>query len=147
VIVTGVRHVGIVVRDLERALAFYRDGLGLAVVKQADEQGAYLDNMLALPGVRVTTVKLRAPDGGPTLVELLRFREPPNEDGLPRALSAIGPSHVAFTVADLDLAFARLEAAGVRFHAPPQLSPDGYAKVTYCRDPDGTPVELVEVLR
>ena len=34
----------------------------------------------------------------------------------------------------------------VKFTAPPQLTPDGYAKVTFCEDPDGTPIELVEVI-
>ena len=29
---------------------------------------------------------------------------------------------------------------------PPQKSPDGLVKVTFCNDPDGTPVELVEII-
>ena len=39
-----------------------------------------------------------------------------------------------------------IKQSGIKFNAPPQLSPDGYAKVTFCFDPDGTPVELVQVL-
>ena len=35
---------------------------------------------------------------------------------------------------------------GVKFNAPPQLPPDGNAKVTFCEDPDGTPIELVQVI-
>jgi catechol 2,3-dioxygenase-like lactoylglutathione lyase family enzyme len=143
--VIGVRHIGIVVTDLERSLRFYRDLLELSVIRSADESGAYLDNMLALPDVRVTTVKLGAGDG-PTLVELLRFTSHRASATEPRQPYSIGPTHVAFTVDDLDAVHERLVRAGVPFNAPPQLSPDGYAKVTFCRDPDGTLVELVEVL-
>ncbi len=54
---------------------------------------------------------------------------------------------IAFTVDDLDREYERLRAAGVAFNARPQTSPDGYAKVTFCRDPEGNLIELVEVLR
>jgi catechol 2,3-dioxygenase-like lactoylglutathione lyase family enzyme len=142
-----VRHVGIVVSDLDRALRFYRDGLGLAVLKAMEEKGPYLDNMLAIPNVRVTTVKLAA-ETGTALVELLNFHASDRDTEIAdHPVDAIGPSHVAFTVSNLDETYEKLTRAGVRFHAPPQLSPDGYAKVTYCRDPDGTPIELVEVLK
>jgi len=143
--VRGVRHFGIVVSDLERSLRFYRDLLGLKVVKVMDESGEYIDNMLSLQNVRVTTVKMSA-DSGSTLVELLEFRSHPRQPCGDREICSVGPSHVAFAVDDLDAVYRRLSQAGVCFTAPPQLSPDGHAKVTFCQDPDGTPVELVEVL-
>ena len=43
--------------------------------------------------------------------------------------------------------YNRLVEAGVYFNSPPQLSPDGFAKVTFCKDPDGSLIELVEELR
>ena len=36
------------------------------------EEGTYLEKMLNLPKIKVTTVKLKAPDGN--LVELLKFK-------------------------------------------------------------------------
>ncbi len=141
----AVRHFGIVVSDLERSLRFYRDLLGLKVVRIMDESGEYIDNMLALQNVQVTTVKMSA-DSGSTLVELLELKSHPCQTRGDREVYSVGPSHVAFTVYGLDALYQRLSQAGVRFHAPPQLSPDGYAKVTFCQDPDGTLVELVEVL-
>lgn len=141
----AVRHFGIVVSDMERSLRFYRDLLGLKVVRVMDESGEYIDNMLSLQNVRVATVKMSA-NSGSTLIELLEFNSRPRETPEKREVYSIGPSHVAFTVDDLDVVYRRLSQAGVRFNAPPQLSPDGYAKVTFCQDPDGTLVELVEVL-
>lgn len=142
----NVRHIGIVVTDLDRSLRFYRDMLGLTIVRALDESGAYLDNMLALHDVRVTTVKLAGGDG-PTLVELLRFASHAEPSTTARTPYTPGPTHVAFTVEDLDAVYERLLRDGVPFNALPQLSPDGSAKVTFCRDPDGTLVELVEALR
>jgi len=141
----AVRHFGIVVSDMERSLHFYRDLLGLNIVRAMDESGQYLDNMLALKDVRVTTVKMSA-ESGSTLVELLEFESHPRQPRGDLEVCSVGPSHVAFAVDDLDAIYRRLLQAGVHFNAPPQLSPDGYAKVTFCQDPDGTSVELVEVL-
>jgi len=141
----AVRHFGVVVSDMGRSLRFYRDLLGLKVVRMMDESGEYIDDMLSLQNVRVSTVKLSA-DSGSTLVELLEFKSHPRQPRGDREVCSVGPSHVAFTVDNLVAVHQRLSQAGVRFNAPPQLSPDGYAKVTFCQDPDGTLVELVEVL-
>ena len=142
----AVRHIGIVVSDKEKALHFYRDLLGLKVVKVMEESGEYIDNMLGLKNVRVNTVKMSA-DNGVTLIELLEFKSHLSRNGGARKIYSVGPSHVAFTVENLDEIYLRMSEAGIRFNAPPQRSPDGYAKVTFCSDPDGTPVELVQVLK
>ena len=141
--VIAVRHAGVSVRDLEKSLAFYRDGLGLTVRLKADEGGPFLEEILGFPGVRVTTVKLGA-EQGPTLVELLRYDEPKPSPGLGRDVYDLGSSHLALTVTDLDGLYDDLTKAGVVFRSPPRLAPDGRAKVAFCADPDGTPVELVE---
>lgn len=142
--IKNIRHTGIVVTDLGAALSFYRDLLGFREIKRLDESGAYIDNMLSLINARVTTVKLAAPDD--SRIELLHYHSHPRKPGPGRESCSIGITHIALTVENLDRAYERLSAAGVRFNAPPQRSPDGYAKVTFCRDPDGTLVELVEVL-
>ena len=142
------RHVGVVVQDLERALRFYRDLLGLTVVAQMRESGAYLDGLLGLRSADVTTAKLSA-GAGATLIELVQFHshhDTPAAAGAARPIYAVGPSHVAFTVQDLDAVYHRLAGAGVPFHSPPQRSADGAVRVCCCRDPDGTMVELVEPL-
>lgn len=140
----AIRHIGIVVSDLDKALYFYRDLLGLTIVKDINETGAYIDNISALKGVQVRTVKMAADDGN--LVELLYYSSHPDSPDKKRPINQIGCSHVAFTVGNLDEEYRRLVQAGIQFNAPPQHSPDGYAKVTFCKDPDGSHIELVEVL-
>ena len=143
-LVKETRHFGIAVKDMERSLKFYRDLLGLEIMREMDEAGGYIDNMLALKDVNVKTVKLSA-NNGVTLVELLQFNSH-SGDEKNKQIYDIGPSHLAFTVNNLDESYEILKNAGIEFNSEPQLSPDGYAKVIFCKDPDGTLVELVEVL-
>ncbi|MDD5389727.1 MAG: VOC family protein [Gallionellaceae bacterium] len=142
--ITHIRHTGLVVADLEAAMRFWCDLLGFKVTKRMDESGAHIDAMMGLDGVKVTTVKLAAPDGN--LVELLHFHTHPDQPVWTGTPYSTGFTHIALTVDDLDAACQRLAEAGVTFSAPPQISPDGYAKVTYCRGPEGVLLELVEVL-
>ena len=141
--IKDIRHTGIVVVDLEASLHFYRDLLGFQIAKQMEESGDYIDKILSLRNVKVTTVKMVAPDGH--MIELLKFHTHPRELRS-REICDIGITHIAFTVEGLNSDCDRLKVEDVPFIAPPQLSPDGYAKVTFCRAPEGTLIELVEVL-
>ena len=140
-----VRHVGITVTNMEQSLKFYRDILGFKIQREMDESGSYIDNMLALDDVKVKTVKMSANNSDGTLIELLQFFSHPNKVENSK-ITRIGTSHFAITVENLDKIYLKLKNAGVKFNAPPQLSPDKYAKVTFCFDPDNTLIELVEVL-
>ena len=94
-----VRHIGIVVNNMENSLKFYRDLLGLKIIKDMDEQGGYINNMLSLDDVQVRTVKLSAGVGN-TLIELLDFKS--HNDNEVRNFYTIGASHVALTVDNLE---------------------------------------------
>lgn len=142
--ISGIRHTGLVVADFERALYFWCDVLGFKVVKQMDESGPHIDAMMGLRDVRVTTAKLAAPDGN--LIELLRFHSHTDKPGWEGTPYSTGLTHIALTVDNLDQLVAQLVQEGVRFPAPPQHSPDGYAKVVYAQGPEGVLLELVEVL-
>ena len=142
--ITNIRHTGIVVEDLEKSLYFYRDLLGFKIVRQMDESGDFIDNILALRNVIVTTVKMAAPDGN--LIELLYYKSHKPKPKRTKEICEMGISHIALTVSNLDEEYNRLLKHGAIFNSPPQNSPDGYAKVTFCKDPDGNLIELVQVL-
>ncbi len=142
--VRDIRHTGIVVKNLEDSLHFYQ-GLGFDPVKRLEESGPYLDAVLALKGGRVTTVKLALP-GGNQLIELVAFDSPAARPRSVR-LDDTGPTHLSMTVEDLEAEYRRLKDQGVAFNSAPQVSPDRYAKVAFCRAPEGTFIELVEVLK
>ena len=137
------RHAGIVVSDIKKSLNFYKNMLGLKVVKDAIEVGTFIDSIQGLKNVKVNTVKMVAEDGG--MIELLYFHSHP-EKPRERPFTEIGASHVAFTVDNLDDEYERLLKHNIKFNCKPMVSPDGFAKVSFCRDPDGTLIELVEIL-
>lgn len=142
--ITQIRHTGLVVYDMERALEFWRDLLGFTVRRRMEESGPYIDALLGLKDVHVTTVKLAAPDGN--LIELLHFESHPDRSTWAGSPNSTGFTHVALTVDNLEKECARLARAGVKFNSAPQIAPDGSAKVTFVRGPEGTLVELVEML-
>lgn len=139
-----IRHTGIVVTDLDSSLAFYRDLLGMKISRRMEESGSFLDTILALKNARVTTVKMTTPDG--QMVELLSFHShsPKHRE---QSLIHWGPTHIAFTVTDLNREYQRLTASGVAFLSSPQVSSDGLARVAFCQAPEGTYIELVEEIK
>ncbi|MBI4681380.1 MAG: VOC family protein [Nitrospirae bacterium] len=141
--IKDIRHTGIVVIDLEASLHFYRNLLGFGIAGRLEEAGDYIDTILSLRNIKVVTVKMASPSG--QMIELLKYHSHLVEQKM-REIYEVGISHIAFTVDDLDFEYERLKDKGIKFNSPPQLSPDGYAKVTFCRAPEGTLIELVEVL-
>ncbi|MFH1594003.1 MAG: VOC family protein [Candidatus Omnitrophota bacterium] len=136
------RHTGIVIFDLDKELHFYRDLLGLRIVKDEVETGPYIDAVLDTKGTRVRTIKMEADTGG--LLELLWFGSHLTKREDQSAPYDPGLSHIAFTVSDLNSVYNRLRVKGVCFNSEPMLSTGGFAKVAFCRDPEGNLVELVE---
>lgn len=143
--ITGIRHVGLVVSDLEKSLKFWCETMGFVVSRQMEEAGPHIDAMMGLRDVRVTTAKLASPDGN--LLELLQFHSHPDKGGWEGKPYSTGLTHIALTVSDLDECYRRLQKVGVNFPAEPQRSPDGGVKVIYATGPEGVLLELVEVIK
>ncbi|MFC1643981.1 VOC family protein [Candidatus Omnitrophota bacterium] len=139
----AIRHIGIVVSNLDEALYFYKDILGLKIQREMLESGEYIDKLSTLKGVKVRTIKMCADDGN--LVELLYYESHLGEY-INRDICDMGYSHVAFTVENLDNEYERLKKNGIKFKSIPQISPDRKAKVSFCYDPEDNLIELVEVL-
>jgi len=142
--VMAIRHTGIVVADMSRSLRFYRDLLGMEVSVDFEDSSPYVQAVTDVSGARIRMVKLNARAGGS--IELLQYLSHPQELPAPRASCDVGCNHVALQVDDIDALYEKLSGEGIRFHTPPTASPDGFAKTTYCRDPEGVIVELVELL-
>ncbi len=146
--VSAVASVGLTVSDLARSLAFYTEVLGFEQVAERDVSGAAFERLVGVPGARARVATLRL---GDELLELTEFLAP---KGRPAPSDWRSNDrwfqHVAIIVRDMDSAFARLEAAGVR-HASangPQRLPDwnrnaGGIRAFYFRDPDDHPLEIL----
>ena len=141
--ILNVRHTGLVVKDLQASLDFYTQKLGFTVKVKAGEDREFIDTILGLHKSELTTVKLALNDGA--MIELLDFKLDTNK--IPnRKLVDTGPTHMAFTVDNLEETYQSFTQDGIKFISEPQTSPDGYAKVAFCSAPEGTYIELVELL-
>jgi glyoxylase I family protein len=145
----AVAHIGITVRNMDRALRFYRDLLGLKVLGDITIEGDEADILTREKGVKLRVVYLRSEKDlkGPPL-ELLHFVEPAGDGKGPYPrLTNPGITEVAFWVRDIEQTYAELGTRGVKFLSPPQLFElEGYgkAKAVYFWDPDGTILELIQ---
>jgi len=143
-VIRAVRHIGLVVRDLERSVAFYTEVFGLLIHARAKETGPYIEQLTGLSDVILEWAKLELPGGA--LLELLQYHSHPVTEAVsPFSANCLGCSHPAFTVDDLRATLKRLEKAG-GFAAEPAQSPEGAVLVAYARDPDGIILELVQEL-
>jgi catechol 2,3-dioxygenase-like lactoylglutathione lyase family enzyme len=146
-----VAHVGITVRDFDKALAFYEGVLGMEKLAEATFSGAVASRLTRIPGTVLRAAYLRGGKGikGPPL-ELLHFVEPGSGKGTPYSqLNNPGITEVAFWVDDIEQVSAELMSKGVEFYSPPQLFEFGgsKAKAVYFLDPDGTTLELIQTVR
>jgi len=96
----SIHHIAIVVRDLDVALAFYRDGLGLEMTERRE-----------VPEEGVEIAFLPAGEGE---IELLRPLD--EESGVARFLKKRGEGlhHVCLAVEDVEAAMERLQATGAQ---------------------------------
>jgi catechol 2,3-dioxygenase-like lactoylglutathione lyase family enzyme len=144
---TTLHHAGITVGDMDRALAFWRDALGMEVVVEQHAEGGYFGEVIGESGARCHVVQLAFPGGGARL-ELFAFEQPFAIAGPgPRRPVETGFAHVCARCADLDDLLARLERAGGRRIGDPVDVTRGAntgARAVYVRDPDGLVVELLQ---
>jgi catechol 2,3-dioxygenase-like lactoylglutathione lyase family enzyme len=140
----AIRHTGLVVSNLERALEFWCGVLNFEVVVRMDEEGASLDAIMGLRGVKVVTVKLNAPNGG--MLELLNFQSHPDKKKWLGEPYSTGLTHIALTVSDVESTLNEIKNFGCDVKNNPHLSSDGKVKVVYAQGPEGVLLELVEII-
>jgi len=116
----AIHHASIIVSETEKALAFYRDLLGIEQCERPD---------LGFPGAWLQI--------GDQQIHLLELPNPDSVTGRPEHGGR--DRHIAFSFTGLDSIVEKLEGQGV----PYTLSKSG-RKALFCRDPDGNAVELIE---
>ncbi|MEI7716813.1 MAG: methylmalonyl-CoA epimerase [Mycobacterium sp.] len=136
-LVTAVDHVGIAVPDLDAAIAWYHDHLGMILVHEEvnDDQGIR-EAMLAARGAPAGTsqIQLMAPiDGSSTIAKFIDKRGP-------------GIQQLAVRTADLDGLSEHLRSQGVRlvYEAPRRGTANSRINFIHPKDAGGVLIELVE---
>jgi catechol 2,3-dioxygenase-like lactoylglutathione lyase family enzyme len=137
-------NVGIVVDDLEAAIAFFVE-LGLELEGRATVEGPSVDRLVGLDGVRSDIAMLRTPDGHGR-VELSRFQAPAAVSAGPNPpVNRLGMGRIMFAVDDMDAAVTGLRARGSELVGEVVQYEDSY-RLCYVRGPEGIIVALAEQL-
>ncbi len=130
-------HVGIAVADLEVAIAFYRDVLGLRLVHQeSNEEQGVREAMMAV-GESGSFIQLLAPLTPDSAIAKFLDRSGP------------GIQQMAYRVADIEASSAALRAAGLRLlYESPRIGTAG-SRINFVhpKDAGGVLIELVEPVR
>jgi catechol 2,3-dioxygenase-like lactoylglutathione lyase family enzyme len=137
-------NVGIVVEDLDAAIAFFTE-LGLELEGRVPIEGDWADGVTGLRGMRVEIAMMRTPDRHSRL-ELSRFLAPRVAADHRRApVNALGYLRVMFTVDDIDDTLARLTRLGAELVGEVVQYENRY-RLCYIRGPEGLLIGLAEDL-
>jgi len=126
-----IHHIAIVVKDLDAALAFYRDALGIEVSER---------RKVPTEGVEIAFLPI-----GDSELELLEPLEPENSIGRFLDKRGEGIHHVCILVEDIAAAVTRMEDEGAQMATEVRSHPDGtrYAFV-HPKSTHGVLMELYE---
>lgn len=137
-------NIGLVVEDLDAAIAFFAE-LGLELEGRVPIEGGWADDVTGLREMRVEIAMMRTPDGHGRL-ELSRFLTPPVvADHRNAVVNALGYLRVMFTVDDIDDTLARLAKRGAVLVGKVARYEDAY-RLCYIRGPEGILVGLAQEL-
>lgn len=134
---TAVDHVGIAVPDLDTAVAWYAEHLGMVEThREVNESQGVHEAMLSLPGApdRATALQLLAPLSAESTIAKFIDRNGP------------GLQQLAYRVTDIDAVSAYLRAKGLRllYEAARPGTADSRINFIHPKDAGGVLIELVE---
>ena len=131
---TAIDHVGVAVRDFDKAVAFYRDVFGMQLVHEEtnEEQGVH-EAMMAV-------------GGSGSCVQILAPLTPESTIAKYLERSGEGLQQVAYRVEDVDKVCAILRERGVRllYPEPKRGTADSRINFVHPKDAGGVLVELVQ---
>lgn len=140
----ALENIGIAVRDLDAAVAFFTD-LGLTVLGEATVSGEWAETAVGLDGNHAKIAMLQTPDGRGR-VELFEYIHPAAIETEPTRPNEIGMHRVAFSVDDIDEALKIAARHGCRPLRGVATYEDVY-KLSYVRGPSGIIVMFAQALR
>jgi catechol 2,3-dioxygenase-like lactoylglutathione lyase family enzyme len=137
-------NIGIVVEDLDAAIAFFLE-LGMELEGETTVEGPLVDRLIGLEGVRSDIAMLRTPDAG-ARIELSRFRSPEaRQSDRDATVNRPGMGRIMFTVDDIDAVVDRLLSRGAELVGEVVQYGDAY-RLAYLRGPEGIVIALAEEL-
>lgn len=151
-LVTPLKRTAIIVRDLERSLAFYRDALGMTVWVQgsAGAELPALYQLLGIPPCSTRWVILQSMGVDFGMVGLFELTNPAPQDDTHPAIDRVnrGEACLVFHTSDVDRVYATAQRMGLTVLCPPlrlELAQHGVvSKEMTLRDPNGVLCNFIQ---
>jgi len=138
-------NVGIVVKDLARAIEFFGE-LGLELEGKGMVEGEWAGRVTGLGDRRVEIAMMRTPDGHGR-IELSRFLEPDVvADHRNAPVNSLGYLRVMFAVDDIDETLSRLLRHGAQLVSTEVIRYEDSYRLCYIRGPEGLLIGLAQEL-
>ena len=140
--ITKLEHMALSVADMHRSLAFYRDLLGLELIRKLDcGPDTLLGKVVGMPGCSAKIAHLMC---GDTMLELFEYTQP-RGTALASEMCQADQAfvHIGLQSNDVRSDYRRFKAGGVRFISEPvEFRPGVW--IVYFYGPDGEVLELRE---
>lgn len=142
-------HIAVNATDLNRTVDFYTK-LGFTRLQDRTVRNPAVRKAFAVPSADLRFVHLRlGDDENATLLDVVQWHEPDTAPGpgvLPQ--HQVGITRFAVLTEDTQATYDRLVADGVRFLTEPTTvqTPEGGWKVALALDPDGTVIQITELV-
>lgn len=143
-----VDHMGFSVSSLDEAIGFWTEAMGFELVRTGQMGGDFLREVTGVDDPRCRMALVVSPAGFP--IELLEYSTAHTLGKTPESAGAIGAAHLAVTVADIDVAVARIQAQGWHLKGSPrpiEAGPRAGTVVAYVSGPDGITIEIMQPSR
>jgi catechol 2,3-dioxygenase-like lactoylglutathione lyase family enzyme len=148
---SGFWHVSFTHSDLDAAVKWYTEVLGLEYVRGQIQENEYTSKLVGFPNVRLKVAQLRIPGVPVTVsghhIELVEY-ERPRGDAIPLDTNRPGVGHWCFITNDIHTDFERLKSKGVVFKSESPnyiaagVNTGGYT--CYFLGPDGITLEMLQ---
>jgi catechol 2,3-dioxygenase-like lactoylglutathione lyase family enzyme len=131
-------HFGVTVTELDRAVEFYRDVLGLTVLDRFTVGGSSFSKAV---GVEGATGRFAHIDADGARVELVEY-DPEGTDRTASTINQPGATHLGLETDDIDTFYETLPT-DVDTLSEPQTTESG-SRIVFLRDPEGNLVEIID---
>lgn len=137
-------HIGLTVTHMAASVAFYRDVVGMTVTSDFVGRNDWFDELTDNPGAELSVTHLRL--GGYEL-QLIEYLAGGHAEPAEIAHNRVGSPHLCFLVTDVDAKFTELTGRGDVTITSGVIDIVAGARSFYVADPDGVPVEFVQIPR
>lgn len=137
-------HTGLTVSDLAASVEFYSDVVGMTVSSEFVGHNDWFDELTSNPGAELKVAHLRL---GKFELQLIEYVAGGQDEAAVIAHNRIGSPHLCFLVTDVEAKFTQVAERGDVTITSKVTDIAAGARSFYTEDPDGVPVEFVQLPR